>query len=126
MKKGDINLLSIGLNNIYSYRSPFGVNGSSLIENISPEILTRIIKKEKIIQDFLSSLVPRKTILVISERGEIGGVNIWKDCIFLEIVDIECRTILIEEISTGVLHHVSAYGYGTALFTLDEYNKFVI
>ena len=124
MKKGDVNLLSVGLRNIYTSRSPLGKAGS-FYESLSPEGLTKIIEKEKFIQDFLNSLVPRKTILVISE---ISGSNlIWKDYIFIEVTNIEERLISVKERSiTDKLYHVSAYKYGNSLFTLDEYNKFVV
>ena len=86
MKKGDINLLSVGLRNIYTSRYPKG-SVDSFYESLSPEGLTRIIKrKKKFIQDFLNSLIPRETILVISEID--GSTLIWKNYIFIEVTNI--------------------------------------
>lgn len=122
MKKGDINLLSVGLRNIYTSKYPKD-SADSFYESLSPEGLMKVVKKEKFIQDFLNSLIPKETILVISEIG--GSTLIWKDYIFIEVTNIEERLILVKDI-TGKLYHVSAYKYGNSLFTLDEYNKFVV
>lgn len=46
MKKGDINLLSVGLRNIYVSRSPLG-SADNFYENLSPEGLMKVIKKRK-------------------------------------------------------------------------------
>lgn len=119
MKRGDINLLSVGLKN---KANP--ITGLRL-EYLEVNKLVEILNKEKEVQGFLDSLSPGD-ILMWRDFDVIDFV--WFEVKFTRIIDIERRVIEIEEINTRGTPRklLSAYEYGSTIFTLEEYQNFVV
>lgn len=117
MKKGDLSLLSAGLKN---RSNPFtGIDNKYLELNE----LVKILETEKKIQKFLNSLKPGDILVYKDSLNTIESPWIYAE--FIEVIDIERRLISMKtneepEITT------SAYYYGDILYTLKEFEQFVM
>lgn len=121
MKRGDIGLLSIGLQREFS-----PITGIHSRETIEVGNLMKILAREKKVQGFIDFIQPGD-ILYWKDLDVIEFA--WFEVKFVEIADIEGRKLKVQEIHSfgQPTRVISAYEYlSGSLLTKSEYENQVI